>query len=227
MTTHITPEPITITSGDLRLEGFLHMPPSSDGALSGNAGGRGAPGVVVCHPHPRQGGSMHSSVVIGVTDALVAAGFAVMRFNFRGVGGSEGAFSWGSGETDDADAALDALSLTEGVDGSRVGIAGYSFGAAVALQCAKDSPLPQAVAAIACPSRYLQSFSGQELLQPKLFVQGDDDHNFPAGQFRFLTRRYTDPKQTELVRGADHFFRGQEREVGRIAAEFFGEWLKR
>ena len=222
MTTHITPQPITINSGDLRLEGFLHMPPPSD--VSDD---RGAPGVVVCHPHPRQGGNMRSSVVIGVADALVASGFAVMRFNFRGVGESEGAFSWGSGETDDADAALDTLSLTEGVNGSRIGIAGYSFGAAVALQCAKDSPLPQAVAAIACPSRYLQTFSGQELLQPKLFVQGDDDHNFPAGQFRFLTRRYADPKQTELVRGADHFFRGQEREVGRIASDFFTEWLRR
>ena len=147
MTTHITPQPITISSGDLRLEGFLHMPPPSDVADD-----RGAPGVVVCHPHPRQGGNMHSSVVIGVADALVASGFAVMRFNFRGVGESEGAFSWGSGETDDADAALDTLSLTDGVNGSRIGIAGYSFGAAVALQCAKDSPLPQAVASLS-PAR--------------------------------------------------------------------------
>ena len=136
---------------------------------------------------------MHSNVVIGVADALVASGFAVMRFNFRGVGGSEGEFSWGSGETDDADAALDALSLSEGVDGSRVGIAGYSFGAAVALQCAKDSPLPQAVAAIACPSRYLQTFSGQELLQPKLFR---------AGRRRSQLPRRTVPLSDAPVRGA-------------------------
>ena len=211
-------EPITIISGDLRLEAVLERP---DGV------GSAVPGVVVCHPHPRQGGNMFSSVVAGVTDRLTASGITVLRFNFRGVGASEGEFAWGSGETDDADAAVESLSLIEGVDGSRMGIAGYSFGAAVALQAAMDSTLIQAVASIACPAPQLRAFSGLEMLQPKLFILGDHDHDFPADQFRFLTKRYADPREAEIISGADHFFRGSEAEVGSLTSQFFVTWLKR
>ena len=185
------------------------------------------PGVVICHPHPRQGGNMYSSVVIGVADRLTANGIAVLRFNFRGVGGSEGEFAWGSGETNDAEAAAGELSLIEGVDASRIGIAGYSFGAAVALQAAMGSSTIQAVASIACPAAQLRAFSGLEMLQPKLFVLGDHDHNFPEDQFRFLTRRYADPCDAAVIPGADHFFRGHEVEVGEMASRFFTTWLKR
>lgn len=170
---------------------------------------------------------MYSGVVIGVADRLTANGFAVLRFNFRGVGESEGAFDWGSGETDDAEAAVEELSLTEGVDASRIGIAGYSFGASVALQAAMSSSTIQAVAAIACPAAQVRAFSGLEILQPKLFVLGDHDHNFPIDQFRFLTRRYADPCDAEVVNGADHFFRGSEYDVGEKASGFFTTWLKR
>ena len=170
---------------------------------------------------------MYSSVVIGVADRLTTNGIAVLRFNFRGVGESEGAFDWGSGETDDAEAAVEELALADGVDASRIGIAGYSFGAAVALQAAMGSSTIQAVASIACPAAQLRAFSGLEVLQPKLFVLGDHDHNFPADQFRFLTRRYADPCEAEIVKGADHFFRGTESEVGDLASQFFSTWLKR
>ena len=211
-------EPITITSGDLQLEALLERPGRDPDAI---------PGVVICHPHPRQGGNMYNSVVIAVSDRLTANGIAVLRFNFRGVGESEGAFDWGSGETDDAEAAVEELSLAEGVDASRIGIAGYSFGAAVALQTAMASATIQAVATIACPAAEVRAFSGLEILQPKLFVLGDHDHNFPVEQFRFLTRRYADPCEAEVVPGADHFFRGSEADVGEMASRFFATWLKR
>ena len=213
----IIAEPLSISSGDLQLEALLELPNGSSGAV---------PGVVICHPHPRQGGNMYSGVVTGVADRLTANGIAILRFNFRGVGESEGEFAWGSGETDDAEAAIETLSLMEGVDASRIGIAGYSFGAAVALQAAMGSPTVQAVAAIACPAAQMRAFSGLELLQPKLFILGDHDHNFPADQFRFLTRRYADPCDAEIIQGADHFFRGSETEVGDMASRFFTTWLK-
>ena len=209
---------VTIDSGELRIEGSLHLPKET---------AERAPGVVVCHPHPRYGGDMYNSVVVGLTNRLVRDGFAVMRFNFRGVGESEGSFDWGGGETDDADAALETLSLREEVDASRIGIAGYSFGAAVAMQSASDSTLAQAVAAIACPAPQFRAFSGMEILQPKLFVLGDHDHNFPADQFRFLCRRFADPRRDEVISGADHFFRGSEELLGELASEFFTTWLKR
>ena len=223
----IIAEPLTISSGDLRLEALLERPTyvRVPNAQRGNPDA--VPGVVICHPHPRQGGNMYSGVVIGVADRLTASGFAVLRFNFRGVGESEGEFAWGSGETDDAEAAVETLSLVEGVDASRIGIAGYSFGAAVALQAAMGSSSIQAVASIACPAAQLRAFSGLEMLQPKLFVLGDHDHNFPADQFRFLTRRYADPCKAEIITGSDHFFRGAESEVGELASRFFTTWLKR
>ena len=209
--------PLTIHSDGIRLEGLLHLPDAPSGK---------APGVVMCHPHPRQGGDMHSSVVTGVADRLARDGIAVLRFNFRGVGDSEGQFAWGSGETDDAEAALDLLELREEVDASRVGIAGYSFGAAVALQAAMGSGVPQAVAAIACPSVQLRDFSGLEILPPKLFIMGDNDRDFPVDQFRFLSRRFANPRRAEVVPGADHFFRGHEDVVAKLTSEFFGRWLR-
>ncbi len=211
-------EPLTISSGDLQLEALIERPSGHTDPV---------PGVVICHPHPRQGGNMYSNVVIGVSERLTANGIAVLRFNFRGVGESEGAFDWGSGETDDAEAAVEELSLVEGVDASRIGLAGYSFGASVTLQAAMSSSTIQAIAAIACPAAQMRAFSGLEILQPKLFVMGDHDHNFPIDQFRFLTRRYADPCESEVVTGADHFFRGSESEVGEAVTRFFTTWLKR
>lgn len=210
--------PITIDSGGLSIEGMLHLP--------GDAADK-VPGIVICHPHPRYGGDMNNNVVLGLTERLTKDGFAVLRFNFRGVGGSEGAFDWGGGETDDADAALETLSLRDEVDGSRIGIAGYSFGAAVAIQSATDSTTAHAVAAIACPAPQFRAFSGMELLQPKLFVLGDHDHNFPVDQFRFLCRRFADPRQSEVISGADHFFRDHEPTLSEMTSEFFTQWLKR
>lgn len=211
-------QPITIDSGELGIEGMLRLPENATDKV---------PGVVVCHPHPRYGGDMNNNVVLGLTERLTRDGFAVLRFNFRGVGGSEGSFDWGGGETDDADAALETLSLRDEVDGSRIGIAGYSFGAAVAIQSATDSTVAHAVAAIACPAPQFRAFSGMEILQPKLFVLGDHDHNFPVDQFRFLCRRFADPRQSEVVGGADHFFRGSESLLGEMTSEFFTTWLKR
>ena len=211
-------QPLTIDSGGLSIEGMLHLPKDPADKV---------PGIVICHPHPRYGGDMHNNVVLGLTERLTKDGFAVLRFNFRGVGASEGAFDWGGGETDDADAALETLSLRDEVDGSRIGIAGYSFGAAVAIQSATDSTMAHAVAAIACPAPQFRAFSGMELLQPKLFILGDHDHNFPADQFRFLCRRFADPRQSEVISGADHFFRGHEPTLSEMTSQFFTQWLKR
>ncbi len=170
---------------------------------------------------------MHNSVVTGVANRLVSDGFGVLRFNFRGVGCSGGEFGWGAGETDDAAAAVDFLSLREEIDPTRLGIAGYSFGAAVAIQVAMESSSIGAVVSIACPSPQVRAFSGLEILPAKLLIQGDTDHDFPIDQFRFLSKRFADPRQVEVVEGADHFFRGYESAVGVLVTEFLDSWLRR
>ena len=160
---------VEIQSGELLLEGLLDVPTSANSKC---------PGVVVCHPHPRYSGDMYNTVVSGVAAELSRRGFGVLRFNFRGVGFSEGEFGWGAGECQDAKAAADFIALREEIDPSRVGIAGYSFGAAIAIQAAMDSANVQAVASVACPAAQLRALSGLEILQPKLLLQGDNDHDF-------------------------------------------------
>ncbi|HWP99559.1 MAG TPA: CocE/NonD family hydrolase [Vicinamibacterales bacterium] len=131
--------PERIPSADLELEGRLHLP---DGA------GPFA-GVVVCHPHPQYGGDMRNNVVMTVCAALTAGGFAALRFNFRGVGRSGGAFDGGRGEGLDAAAAVSHLAALPTIDATRMGLAGYSFGALAALAAA-DARL-RALALIAPP----------------------------------------------------------------------------
>jgi hypothetical protein len=212
---HTTREQHPIASGELTLEGVLHFP-----SPSGTH-----PAVAICHPHPRFGGSMENNVVIALTDALCDAGVAVLRFNFRGVGGSEGAFDRGAGEVDDAIAAVESLSIHPRVLPGRIGIVGYSFGAWMALEACTRATTPVAVASISCPMQPFNRLSSVEMLQPKLLVLGDSDHNFPVEQFRFIATRFRGTKRAEIISEADHFFRGRESAVCSLVVDFFKERL--
>ena len=170
---------------------------------------------------------MYNNVVTGISSELLKRGIGVLRFNFRGVGISEGEFGWGTGECEDAKAAADFISLREEIDPSRVGIMGYSFGAAVAIQAAMDSATIQAVASISCPAPQLRALSGLEILQPKLLLNGTLDYDFPIDQFRFLARRFSDPCEIAVIRGGDHFYIGMEAAIGRVVYRFFDRWLRR
>jgi len=113
------------------------------GALEAVLEDPGAAGIsyaVVCHPHPLYGGTMDNKVVTTVARALQDAGMPTLRFNFRGVGASDGAFDQGSGETADADAV--AAWGAERWPGRTLVIAGFSFGAYVALRLAQQRPFP-------------------------------------------------------------------------------------
>src|SRR5271155_4919422 len=108
---------VSFRSGNLTLEGLLANP------------GANARAAVVCHPHPLYGGSMYNNVVDAVLEALWALNFATLRFNFRGVGGSEGEHAGGQGEVSDAIAAMNLILSREGVARDGAVMAGYSFGA--------------------------------------------------------------------------------------------------
>ncbi|MCS7207376.1 MAG: alpha/beta fold hydrolase [Dehalococcoidia bacterium] len=208
------PFPITTSEG-LRLEGVLHK-----------AEGKGPwPGVVVCHPHPLYGGDMDHPLVVAVAQALHTRGFCVVRFNFRGTGASEGVHSHGVKEVEDAAEALLALGMVPGVDNGRLGIVGYSFGAGIALEVASQPGMVQAVGAVAPPASALNHPAAAHTPVPKLFICGDQDHIVPAEQFQFLVRRWAEPKEVHLLEGVDHFFRGAERQVALLVADFFARWL--
>src|ERR1700720_4593000 len=112
---------VTFRLGALSLEGLLA------------AGGGDSPAAVVCHPHPSYGGSMLNNVVEAILAAMWQLGYATLRFNFRGVGGSEGEHDGGRGEAEDAAAAMAFLLSQPGVRKTGAVMAGYSFGAMVAV----------------------------------------------------------------------------------------------
>lgn len=204
-------EPLTFPSGDLTLEGLLHQPAAAP-----------HPAAVVCHPHPLFGGDMHNSVVVAVCQALVGAGIAALRFNFRGVGRSLGRFGDFVGERADAMAALAYLRQREGVDVARVGIVGYSFGAAVALVAADDQVA--ALAAIAPPD-FAHAMPPPSIRCPALLITGDRDDVAPPAHVAALARTLGPHCRVEVVSGADHFWWGHEEKLARTVAAFLGDSL--
>src|SRR5581483_12420564 len=117
----IVEERATFPVGGITLEGLLSIPATSPQM-----------GVVVCHPHPLYGGEMHNNVVSALIDAFQHAGFATLRFNFRGVGRSGGSHGQGVTEVEDVKAAVSYLLSRQPVQ--TVVVAGYSFGSMVGLQ---------------------------------------------------------------------------------------------
>jgi len=204
-------EPLTFPSGDLTLEGLLHRPPVVP-----------HPAVVVCHPHPLFGGDMHNSVVTAVCRAFVEAGIAALRFNFRGVGRSQGTFGDGVGEREDAVAALAYLRLREGVDSAKVALAGYSFGAAVALVAADEQVA--ALAAISPPA-FGHDMALPAIACPTLLITGERDDVAPSAQVTALGRTLGPQCRVEVVPGADHFWWGRDEELAQAVVGFLRDSL--
>lgn len=180
-----------------------------------NEGAADAPfAALVCHPHPKGGGTLHNKVVYGAMKTLNAAkwglGWPVLRFNFRGTGRSEGTHD-GKAEAEDVLAARDWL---ENQYGLPVVLVGFSFGAAMALRSVKlDTRGVHAVAALGLPTHaegheYHYSFL-TEMRVPKLFLSGEDDAYASPAELEKIVAQAAEPRRLILLRGADHFFNGQ------------------
>ncbi len=178
------------------------------------------PAAVVCHPHPLGGGTMHNSVVVAISRALAARGVMALRFNFRGVGASEGEYGGGQGEQDDVAGALAWLLAQPMVDPRRISVVGYSFGAWVGLAYAQSDPRVAAVAAVGLIPEYVDADALRSFTRPKLFITGEHDPLAPAHSLRKLVDELPPPKELHVVAGADHFWRGLEPEVGEMVAHF-------
>jgi len=179
------------------------------------------PAVVVCHPHPLYGGDMYNNVVSVICEALAKESIATLRFNFRGVGRSEGSHEEGFGEQADVSAALDFLESREGIDKGRMGLAGYSFGTKVAMPVALRE---QRVRAVALVSPFLDDADWQNIRTysvPKLFICGSEDSFISHHKVKRLVGEAAPPSECEVIFGADHFWCGFEGKVGRKVADFF------
>ena len=174
--------------------------------------------VVFAHPHPQYGGTMHTKTVYQGAKALARIGCAVLRFNFRGVGASEGTFDRGEGEKEDFAAALDYMAVK--YPGTELWAAGFSFGSWVALEVGAADDRVSVLIGIAPP--VVTSVSGQDYQfqntvasgKPKFFVQGEADEVCPLeGMWQFYGQ-LKEPKELVVIDGADHLFDGKTQEVG-------------
>jgi len=209
------PQQIVFPCAELELEG-LYYSVESKGPV---------PAVVVCHPHPLHGGSMHNNVTNAIAYALVKSGIAALLFNFRGVGSSQGSHGGGIAEQEDVRAALDWLGTVKGLDSSRLGLAGYSFGAGVAFPVGCSD---ERVKAIALISPYFESTPFSTLKgcpKPKLILGGSQDYAVPAQDVEVYGREAAEPKQVEIIKGPDHFWGGYERTMAEKVSGFFKDNL--
>ena len=185
---------------------------------------------VVAHPHPQFGGTMHTKVVYQGAKALARIGCAVLRFNFRGVGRSSGAFSGGQGEVDDFRAAVDYMA--ERHPDARQWTAGFSFGAWAALETGAQDERVSALIGIAPP--IATTISGQkytfehtlESTKAKFLVQGEADEVCPLEAMWGFYAKLPEPKELVVIDAADHLFDGKTQEVGEaledLLKDFYG-----
>jgi len=187
----------------------LHGPAGRLEALF-NTGREDAPyAVLLCHPHPKGGGTMHNKVVYHAMKALASFGLPVLRFNFRSVGLSEGVFDDGRGEQHDVHAALDWLD-----DRLKLPmlVAGFSFGSYVGLRASCGDARVKGLIALGLPAHaegrdYTYGFLS-DCHQPKLFISGDHDGYGPRPHMEAVFAAAPEPKRLVWIEGAEHFFQG-------------------
>ena len=138
---------------------------------------------------------------------------------------SSGETGDGPEELKDTQSVVNMTTINPKIDGSRLGIVGYSFGAWMALESSLRSNSIKSLVSIACPQNKFAQYGTVQITQPKLLILGDRDHDFTIGQFRFLSNRMSEPKRTEVITGADHFFRSHTELVAELAGEFLKETL--
>ena len=189
-----------------RLEALLEEPED------GTAVEPGCVGIaLVCHPHPRHGGTMHNKVVFRIARGLRRAGHVVLRFNYRGVNLSEGSYARGEGELDDARAAL--VFLRARYPGLPLTLAGFSFGSRIVLRLgcgllAGDSARAKRVIAVGFPTVDPDRSFLEGCTVPRVFVQSTRDEFGPVEELQRLAATLPEPKQLVLIDARDHFFAG-------------------
>ncbi len=175
-----------------------------------------APIAVLLHPHPQRGGTMNNRVVYLLYTAFQRRGFSCLRFNFRGVGRSQGQFDRGEGELSDAAAALDWLQ-TVNPNASSCWVGGYSFGGWIAMQLLMRRPEIEGFIAVAPPANLYDFGFLAPCPSSGLIVHGDRDVSVPHESVAKLVTKLSQQRDIEidyrLVKGASHYFNNNFDEV--------------
>lgn len=181
---------------------------------------------VVCHPHPLYGGAMSTKVVYSLASAALQAGALTARFNFRGVGRSEGGFDQARGETEDTLAVVELLRRQ--LPGAPLVLAGFSFGAYVSL-CAAAQARPALQLSASLPlggSPYIEGGPPPHPGCPWLAVHSSDDEVVSYEQTRAALQAYDPPPRLVTLHGAGHFYHGHLPELQQAVLPFLQEHLR-
>jgi alpha/beta superfamily hydrolase len=197
---------VIINGPEGRLEGRYHH------SKEGNA-----PIALLLHPHPQHGGTMNNRVVYTLYHAFVKRGFSTLRFNFRGVGRSQGQFDRGEGELSDAASALDWLQ-TYNPNAGACWIGGFSFGAWIGMQLLMRRPEIDAFIAVAPPANMFDFSFLAPCPASGLIIQGDRDQLVPVESVQRLIIKLMHQRDIRIdhrmIAGADHFFQNQLEPLG-------------
>ncbi len=206
--------------------------PGPEGRLEGKFHkneNKNAPAALILHPHPRHGGTMNNKVVYHLYHSFVKSGFSVLRFNFRGVGRSQGKFDNGIGELSDAASALDWLQL-QNPDASTFWISGFSFGSWISLQLLMRRPELEGFIAVSPPANMYDFNFLSPCPSSGLIVQGDQDSIVPVEEVNKLAAKLSSQKNIKIdykvVPGADHFFRNNLDQFVTACDAYLGERTK-
>jgi alpha/beta superfamily hydrolase len=202
----LTETRVTFTTQDgVSLEGLL------------SRGEKGSGRIVLCHPHPLYGGDMYNNVVEAMQGSLAKKGYSTLRFNFRGIGGSEGGYGEGAAEVEDVRGAV-AFVAAEG--DSPLYLAGYSFGAYVGVKGVEADERVKALVCISPPVAMYDFTSLAKEGRPTLIVAGERDVVCPVPGVEGLFSSLSQPKVLRICPGADHFWWGMEALVTDSVIDF-------
>jgi alpha/beta superfamily hydrolase len=175
-----------------------------------------APMALVLHPHPEQGGTMNNKVVYSIYQSFVSRGFSTLRFNFRGVGRSQGTYDGGEGELSDAASALDWLQ-TYNPSAPFCWVGGFSFGSWISMQLLMRRPEIVGFLSVAPPASDYDFTFLAPCPSSGLMLQGENDENIPHESVKKLVEKLSAQRAIEIdytvVPGANHFFAGKINEM--------------
>jgi hypothetical protein len=187
-----------------------------------------APMALVLHPHPEQGGTMNNKVVYSIYQSFVSRGFSTLRFNFRGVGRSQGKYDGGEGELSDAASALDWLQMYN-PNAPFCWVGGFSFGSWISMQLLMRRPEIVGFLSVAPPASDYDFTFLAPCPSSGLMLQGDNDENIPPDSVKKLVEKLSAQRAIEiqytLVPGANHFFAGKIDEMMLVIDDYLDAQL--
>jgi uncharacterized protein len=191
-----------------------------EGMFYGMSSSHRRPAVVLCHPHPQFGGSMHNNVIEYLCQTLAEAGLLAFKFNFRGVEGSQGCFDEGRGETRDVQSAVDFVLNWPQTDPRSIYLIGYSAGAAWGLKAACENEQMSALVGISPPLEMFNFGFLETCSKSTFLISGSLDSFSPSSRLEHLEAKHPGFIHCEILSGADHFWSGYETVLANRVTDF-------